>query len=207
MTLMAVLTACGDGDDDGGSSGQGVIGGAVSGGQKSAPALSSGQQVSQALPSAISLPGEWRMGKRPLLIEGTEVASTCQQVSGTACTGVQAAGRHRFSRKWDGSAYARAEFSMYAFDAPDNAKVVFTALARSERDEATGDVKELKVNAGADESDSFADDDGPQTMMRVGGVLVQVRGVDVDGTAELEKLATIQVERIKKVAAGENPDA
>ncbi|MEU4208554.1 hypothetical protein AB0F13_00895 [Streptomyces sp. NPDC026206] len=206
--LTTALTACGGGDDGGGY-GEDIPGGTAQGGLKSAPLLSSTQQVSQAVPSPVSLGGNWRLTSTPKA-DSAEAAGACRKKSGTACTGVMARGHRKFIRDMEGRGAVFAEFEMYAFDNPENAKVASKALHTAVRGHASGDVTDVKVNSGADEADSFRHSYGTLTMMRVGGVVVEaeVRSSDkIDLTDELTKLARLQVERIKKVAAGKNPDA
>ncbi|WP_144383039.1 hypothetical protein [Streptomyces sp. SAJ15] len=214
VALMAVLTGCGDEDKggDGGGSHKGAVGGAFGDGQKSASGISSTQQVGQALPSTRSLGDEWQLMNQPTLRDSAETASACQKYSGTACTGVLAGGGNKFILESQGSSAVFAEFSMYAVDSPENAKVVYQAMQTSMGQNAYGDLQQETVDVGADESYAYADSDGPHVMVRVGGTiaLIEVRGEDLDDTSKLEtaeKYANLQAERIKKVAAGENPDA
>ncbi|MER0243623.1 hypothetical protein AAHZ94_16705 [Streptomyces sp. HSW2009] len=137
----------------------------------------------------------------------------CQQDTGTACTGLVAAGDSEVVRA-EGGTYVTVKFGIYAFDGPGNATVAQKAVGASARQQATGEVKMMQVDAGADETESFADvpksavtGTVKQVVMRVGGAVVRVRSLELDSDAELTELAKLQVERVRKVAAGENPDA
>ncbi|WFB08334.1 hypothetical protein LRS74_15690 [Streptomyces sp. LX-29] len=212
VALMAVLTGCGDEDKGGGSSGQGVTGGAFGGGKKSASGISSTQQVGEALPSERSLGGGWKLMNQPRLRDSAETASACQQYTGTACTGVLAGGESKFISDSQDSTTIFADFSIYAVDSPENAKVLYQAIQTSSRQKASEDFEELSFDLGADESYSYSDFDGPHAIVRVGGVLalVELRSEDLEEGSKLETaehLAIEEVERIRKVAAGENPDA
>ncbi|WP_190108825.1 hypothetical protein [Streptomyces cinnamoneus] len=146
----------------------------------------------------------------PDVLSSAKSATTCREAAGTACAGVLAVGKAKGSR-YQGAKTLQVKFGIYAFDTAENAKVAMKAIVNSIHREDGKDAKVLKVDAGADESDAVADrmssTDFSDVTMRVGGVVVRVHTLDVTDTAELESLAKMQVERIKRVAAGKNPDA
>ncbi|MFF4951112.1 hypothetical protein [Streptomyces chattanoogensis] len=165
--------------------------------------------MSQALPSQVSMGGDWRSMGTPVA-DSAEATSACQEDSGTACTGVLARGRVKFIRDDAATGSVFAEFSMYAFDTLENAKVASKALHTATRGKFSEEVKGVKADVGADEANTFRHSYGTLTTMRVGGVCVEVevRSTDKkDHTDELKKFAKLQVERIKKVASHKNPDA
>ncbi|MFE6779864.1 hypothetical protein [Streptomyces sp. NPDC057702] len=212
--LVAVLAGCGDGGGGGGDggSGPGVIGGSDGDGRAPAPVLGDARQVSEALPSRVSLGEGWGATRSPRVRDGAETARACQVFSGTSCSGVLAGGDTKFMRNGQAAHAAFAEFSMYAVDTPENAKVVYAAMRTATGQKTYGGVTRLSVDAGADETHAYADDDGPHALVRVGGVVafVETRSDGLDEAAardQLERLARVQVERVRKVAAGENPDA
>ncbi|MFG3552377.1 hypothetical protein [Streptomyces sp. NPDC047725] len=213
LTLMTGLTACGDDGDD---AGPGWVAGAR--GKAGAPVLDGAEQVAQALPSKVGVPEGWS-AHTPRLLDGSESAAACQEEAGTVCVGLHTAGRvklvgERPDPDGEGTETAFARFAVLAFDTPENAAVAHKMIAAALPRNAEGPVKPVKPDAGADETAAFAETkDGKSTpwaweaVLRVGGTVVRIECTNLAGDAEFEKLAKLQVERVRKVAAGEHPDA
>ncbi|MFG3308638.1 hypothetical protein [Streptomyces wuyuanensis] len=76
----------------------------------------------------------------------------------------------------------------------------------AKRKEADG-TEPLTVEAGADETEAFTERDRGDVIMRVGAVVVHLNSDDDKTTAALEQFSVLQVERIEKAAAGQEPEA
>lgn len=71
--------------------------------------------------------------------------------------------------------------------------------------------RDLKVDTGAEAAEAFTDGDGDggdcEVVMRAGAVLIRMQGVGATDEETLGKFARLRVERVRKAANGQNPDA
>ncbi|MDT9682742.1 hypothetical protein RND61_11770 [Streptomyces sp. TRM76323] len=81
------------------------------------------------------------------------------------------------------------------------------------RDAGSG-ARDLKVDTGAEAAEAFTDGDGDgdgdgdcEVVMRAGAVLIRMQGVGVTDEETPGKFARLRVERVRKTANGQNPDA
>ncbi|MFF9013527.1 hypothetical protein ACF09C_11265 [Streptomyces sp. NPDC014870] len=98
------------------------------------------------------------------------------------------------------------DFELLAYDSIDNAKVGMKSMV-SDIHDGKPDAKPLTVDAGADETDAYADGDRPGVVLRVGTVVAFVFGESLPKDNDLQSFATFQVQRINTAATGKNPDA
>ncbi|WEH18487.1 hypothetical protein [Streptomyces sp. VNUA24] len=160
-------------------------------------------QLSQALPSKIGAPQGWR-GKQPVLYEGAEAQKQCgyQELS---CAGLTSLGSSVYYPT--SSSDTNVRFTLAAYDTVDNAKVGMKTLVASVHEDEGDSLKTLSIQAGADQTEAFADDDSSSAILRVGTIVSYVAGIHVSKPDDLQMLATMQVDRIKTSATGKNPDA
>lgn len=160
-------------------------------------------QLGQALPSKIGAPQGWR-GRQSVLYEGGEAQKQCgyQELS---CAGLASLGSSVYHPT--SSSDTTVRFTLAAYDTVDNAKVGMKTLVASAHEDEGGSLKTLSIQAGADQTDAFADDDSSSAILRVGTVVSYVAGLHVSKPDDLQMLAKMQVDRIKAAATGKNPDA
>lgn len=193
VALMAVLTGCGDGD------------GGVWGGDDKPVHLDSSQML-MALPSKLSAPQGWE-GRDPEVKTGSEALEACQEGTETNCAGLVALGNTRFVEKSD-SSDKRIKFGLVSFDSPENAGVAMKgAVAQARQDVEGAPPKALNLDIEADAVEAFADTDDASVAIRIDSVLIFMEGDDVKDEAKLKEFAQLQIDRVKKASAGQNPDA
>ncbi len=223
LVLMAALTSCGGGSGGDGTAGR-ANGDSLEGHEGAAPVALTAEQVRTSLPSSASRPEGWGGGSSAKVEVGEEAAKTCGNETGTACSGLTAAGRETIEgpqsveglkHGWDReSVYIK----VFSFDTVDNASVAMKSAVAIEHEDATeyGDKPDsenlaAKVSAGAEETKVFSDASGDDytatVVMRIGTVVVKLWGMDLKKTDIMSVLAKLQIDRIKKVAEGKNPDA
>ncbi|CAL9312779.1 MULTISPECIES: hypothetical protein [unclassified Streptomyces] len=189
---MVVLTACGsDGADWTRDDGR--------------PLTLDENQLLMALPGKLSAPQGWEAGD-PETDDGSRALEACQEETASNCAGLGAAGGGRYYR--DGESDQKIKYSVYAFDTVDNASVAMKGTLAQEREDAGSGTRELKVDTGAEAAEAFADKDGDaEVVMRGGAVMIRMQGNDVVDEKVLGEFARLQIDRIRKAAAGQNPDA
>ncbi|MFJ8073654.1 hypothetical protein ACIQ7Q_06840 [Streptomyces sp. NPDC096176] len=156
---------------------------------------------------------------------GAEAAKTCAHETGTACSGLTAAGAKTIDgpqtiEEIKNSSDAESVYiDVFSFDSVDNAGVAMKGAVAIEQEEATkyGDKPDsenlaAKVSAGAEDTHVFSDTRGTDkftatVLMRTGTVVVKLWGIDLKKTDIMAVVAKLQIDRIKKVAEGKNPDA
>ncbi|MFJ8255653.1 hypothetical protein [Streptomyces sp. NPDC094466] len=126
----------------------------------------------------------------------------CQSETGSNCAGFQVMGGSRFQEKTNQVAELR--FNIYSFDTLENAQVAMKGYAAEGRAKAGAGAEPVKVETGADDVKAFAGDEERVVALRVGAVLAQIRGINVDKNV-VDNGAKMQAERIKKAADGKNP--
>ncbi|WP_405959329.1 hypothetical protein OG239_36255 [Streptomyces sp. NBC_00868] len=212
--LAVVLAGCG-GDPVGRANGDSLEG------HESATSLTlSAEQVRVAIPSGGSLPEGWIGGNwasKPQVDEGAKAAKECGPDTQTSCAGLTAYGHRSVETKENAESTGKGApvwFHIYSFDTAENAGVAFKGLVANKRKQASqggSPPAPLTISAGADETDAFSEDVSGeysvQVMMRVGGVVVYLKGYDQRKPDDLQGLAKLQIDRIRKTAEGKNPDA
>ncbi|WP_328618952.1 hypothetical protein [Streptomyces sp. NBC_00354] len=214
VVLAAVLTACG------GEPASRANGDSMEGHESKAPLLLSAEQVRVALPSNGHLPEGWVSGgwsSKPEAEEGAKAAKECAGDTQTNCAGLTAYGHRSVATKENAESTGKGApvwFHVYSFDTTENAGVAFKGLVTNKRKQASkggSTPAPLTISAGADETDAFSEDIsgeyGVEVMMRVGGVVIYLKGYDQRKPDNLHGLAQLQIDRIKKTAEGKNPDA
>jgi hypothetical protein len=222
LVLVAALTACGGGSGSGTASREN--GDSLEGHEDNAPVGLTAEQVRTALPSSASHPEGWGGGSSAKVEVGEEAAKTCGYETGTACSGLTAAGKETIEGPQTVEAIKNGWYpesvyiKVFSFDTVDNTGVAMKSAVAIEHKEATkyGDKPDsenlaAKISAGAEEtkvySDALGDDYTATVLMRIGTVVVKLWGVDLKKTDIMAVLAKLQIDRIKKVAEGKNPDA
>ncbi|CAL9577048.1 hypothetical protein [Streptomyces sp. enrichment culture] len=190
--LMVVLTACGGGGaewtrDDG------------------RPLSLDGNQLLMALPGKLSAPQGWK-ARDPETVSGSRALDACQEETASNCAGLAAAGGGRYYR--DGDSDQKIKYSVYAFDTVDNASVAMKGTLAKERQDAGSGARDLKVDTGAEAAEAFADGDGDaEVVMRGGAVVIRMQGSEIVDEKVLGEFARLQIDRVRKAASGQNPDA
>jgi hypothetical protein len=223
LVLVAALTACGGGSGSGTASREN--GDSLEGHEDNAPVGLTAEQVRTALPSSVSHPEGWGGGSSAKVEVGEEAAKTCGYETGTACSGLTAAGKETIEGPQTVEAIKNGRdpesvyIKVFSFDTVDNAGVAMKSAVAIEHKEATkyGDKPDsenlaAKVSAGAEDTHVFSDTRGTDTftatvLMRTGTVVVKLWGIDLKKTDIMAVLAKLQIDRINKVAEGKNPDA
>ncbi|MFJ2271888.1 hypothetical protein ACIOHO_37365, partial [Streptomyces sp. NPDC087849] len=170
------------------------------------PRLATSDQMLMAMPSKASLPNGWKYGQSKTQ-QDEEAFQLCQKETETNCAGFAVGGGARFWRSADDSSSneeSSVKFVLYSFDTPESARVAMKGMAVKERSDRA---KPLTIDAGAEEGEAFGKTRTSWMIMRVGGVVVRVEGIALEGSGELEELSRLQVSRIKAAASGTNPDA
>ncbi|MET9519977.1 hypothetical protein [Streptomyces sp. NPDC002994] len=195
-------------------------GDSLEGHEDNAPILLTAEQVRTVLPSNNSLPKGWHNGGRGDDVEvGEKAASSCAIDTGTSCAGLTAhalrmvEGPQTVVEMQEGQDGQDVFIDVYAFDTAENAAVAIKGIvAKAHRVPAGYETpKPLKISAGAEETDAVfgerADEYSTEVMMRIGGVVVHLKGYNLKNTNVMQPLAKLQIDRIVKTAKGKNPDA
>ncbi|MBP0451593.1 hypothetical protein J5Y04_18875 [Kitasatospora sp. RG8] len=181
-------------------------------------ALSEPNQVRDALPSSISLPSGWRLApgaNPPKAIEQAEASSTCRKKLSSSCSGLQLGGTVRYEQASNTDNDIR--FTMLTFDTPENAGPAFEAMVGS-LEKSDSNAHRISLKTGAEQSQGFerpaeSDDSSHPVVasamaMRVGTVVVLIElDEDERDHKTLQQFTALQVERIRRVQQGKNPDA
>jgi hypothetical protein len=198
LTLVLALAGC---TDEGAG---GIGGGGENGGDgRAADAPFNPSQLAQAVPSELAAPKGWR-GESPLVKDGSEAQKLCEQAARFSCAGLTSMGTSGYQ---DDQSAASVDFEVLAYDSVDNAKVGMKTLIADVRDGKSDELKPLTVDAGADETDAYADGTRPGVVLRVGTVVAFVFGESLPKDHDLQSFAKLQVQRINTAATGKNPDA
>ncbi|MET9854647.1 hypothetical protein ABZY57_17090 [Streptomyces sp. NPDC006450] len=194
MALVAALTGCGS-DGDAADSPVGVVGiGSGDGkGNKSGPL--SVEQVRAALPTNEVLGGVF-VGDDLAAFEGEPARQHCAEQTGTPCTGLVAAG-HKEAAARGNADDDEVEFTLFSFDSKEAASAAVKGLAAKmgSREPAP---ERTQLATGADETEAFTNGrSSARTVMRVGNVVAYVQAGIYDSESR-NRMATLQVELIKK---------
>ncbi|GGQ02224.1 hypothetical protein [Streptomyces roseolilacinus] len=194
--LMVALTACGG---DGGADWTGEDGRPLT--------LDEGRML-MALPGKLSAPDGWK-ARDPESATGERALESCQEETGSNCAGLVAGGGGRYYRSGaSDESDEKIKYSVYSFDTAENASVAMKGTVAQEREDAGSGARDLKVDTGAQAAEAFADGDGDsEVLMRAGAVLIRMQGSGVTDEKTLGQFARLQVERVRKAATGQNPDA
>ena len=205
LLLSAVLAACGGGGGEAPSGADGSQAGADGG--SGVVALTGAEAVSRALPTEAAVPEGWEPGdtdRRSGAVSGAEAVTGCRDL-GADCTGLAAAGvaRYRMSEQRTRT----AAFTILAFDTVGNAEAMVAGYVADRRaDQTDHEVgQSLAVETGADTTEAFSARGETVVIMRVGTVVASVEAYLPKG-ADPAAFARLLVERVRKVAAGGNPD-
>ncbi|WOX23301.1 hypothetical protein [Streptomyces solicathayae] len=195
---MAALIGCGGQEDDLGQTDQGGTDKPKESTVSLAPDM-----VRTALVSEASAPEGWGSTFGEVL-DGQEAVGTCTGHTEANCGGVIAYGRANYSPNGGTGAVT---FHIYSFQAPDDARATMKSTAPSEQELAESGAKPLEISAGAEETTAFTGPEEDEVVMRVGGVIVRMVSNHPAKKPDLQAFAKIQIDRVKVVAAGGNPDA
>lgn len=202
--LMWALVACGAEESGSGGGGREASQGA-GGGEEQAVTLLTRDTMLMALPSKAASPALTRAGSQEIIDGQDKMApGVCQGTTGTNCATLQLLGSTRFHDSTNLERELR--FDIISFDTLENTQVAMKGYTVEGRTHAGAKAQQIPVKTGADATEAVAGDEEYVVTLRVGMVLAQVRGVDVDHKA-VDDSAKMQVERIKKAAVGRNPDA
>ncbi|WP_137990017.1 hypothetical protein [Streptomyces vilmorinianum] len=190
ITLVLALAGCSEGSTSGGGAGE----------SRAADAPFNPSQLAQAIPSELAAPKGWK-GDSPLVRDGSKLRKLCEQGARFSCAGLTSYGNSRYS-----TSGAFVDFELLAYDSVDNAKVGMKSMVADIHD-GKPDAKPLTVDAGADETDAYADGNRPGVVLRVGTVVAFVFGETLPKDNDLQSFAKFQVQRINTAATGKNPDA
>ncbi|MFJ4674867.1 hypothetical protein [Kitasatospora sp. NPDC088783] len=212
-TLLAGCGGGGSGADSPGRNGDPAVG------RGKAAVVLSAEQLRVAAPLGDALPDGLGGGMGGTdIFEGQKAADRCGSETGTACSGLVAAGLSGYTtRPGDGDVF----WDAFSFDTPEDAQVAWKAMAAGKREEeASSDPQPLEVSADADELDAYGlppshdyssgqdiEIHDAKVMMRIGGVVVLLTGYDMPNFELIQGLATVAADRVAKVAQGKNPDA
>ncbi|GAA2807983.1 hypothetical protein RMN57_02865 [Kitasatospora sp. CM 4170] len=181
-------------------------------------ALSQPDQVMDALPSPAALPSGWRLApgaKPPKVIEQAEASSDCRKKLSISCSGIQLGGTVRYEMASNTDNDIR--FTLLTFDTTEHAGPVFEAMVTSlEKDDSKA--RRITLKAAAEQSQGFErpaeSSDAPSgtvasvMAMRVGTVVALIElDEDERDHKTLQQFTALEVERIKKVQQGTNPNA
>ncbi|WP_328383160.1 hypothetical protein OHS81_06090 [Streptomyces sp. NBC_00400] len=158
-------------------------------------------QVRRALVDTDSAPQDWE-GFGVSIPEHTESVKTCQDDTGTKCSGFTALGTSHIDQA---AGEGQVIFTIYAFRTPDDVNFAMKSLAAKERRKSGAGAKPLKVSAGADETDAFTGRN-TEIFMRLGGSLIRVASEGLREGQPYADFARLQIDRIKQTAEGKNPD-
>ncbi|MEV5550312.1 hypothetical protein AB0L35_29955 [Streptomyces sp. NPDC052309] len=196
LTLVLALAGCSDGSTGGD--------GAGAGDSRAADAPFNPSQLAQAVPSKLAAPKGWN-ARSPFVRDGSEAQKLCEQAARFSCAGLTSVGNNRYSV--DGTSEIFVDFEVIAYDSVDNAKVGMKSLVADVREGKSDELEPLTVDAGADETDAYADGNRPGVVLRVGTVVAFVFGDSLPDDHDLQSFAEFQVQRIRTAATGKNPDA
>ncbi|CAM5466689.1 Lipoprotein OS=Streptomyces rimosus subsp. rimosus (strain ATCC / DSM 40260 / JCM 4667 / NRRL 2234) OX=1265868 GN=SRIM_026285 PE=4 SV=1 [Streptomyces rimosus subsp. rimosus] len=203
--LAASLAACGSGGGSGGDTGNGADQGG--GDQQKAPLVLAADQVRTALVSKSSAPEGWK-GRSPKFLSPNDALRKCQDTTETNCGGFVSYGNTDFLKEKQNAEGRTGHlyFTLFSFKTPEDAQAAMKGLTKRERHKAGADAKPLQISAGAEATDAFT---GKHTEvhMRLGGVLIRLESTDLTDSEPYADFAKLQIDRIKKVAEGKNPDA
>lgn len=195
VTLMLGLAACSDGPGGSDDPFSGPV---------AAPFNPS--QLAQALPSKLSAPQGWEGGSQNV-IDGGEAMEACKDAGSVSCVGLTAMGE----TEYDAEAVSGREiaFGLMAYDSVDNAKVGMKTLLAEGREKAGDKAKPLALDAGAEESEAYAEEGEGEVMvvLRVGTLVGYLAGSELAAPGDLQPFARLLTDRIKVSATGRNPDA
>ncbi|MEV7520748.1 hypothetical protein [Streptomyces sp. NPDC091371] len=181
IALVVALTGCGSNGDS--TDGKG----------KASKPLSL-EQIRAALPTDTSLSNGF-VGDDAVAIDGEPARGHCAETTGATCDGLVAAGAKELATR-NRNLHSKVEFTLFSFDSPKTATAVMKSLAAKQRKDIEPAPAPVKVEAGADETDAFGNDDVTAVTMRVGSVLVYVWAVDAT-IEEANVAAKHQVDRLK----------
>ncbi|WP_435598624.1 hypothetical protein [Streptomyces anulatus] len=199
--LMLALAACGA---EQGRTGAAPHEGADAGEERAAT-LTTRDKMLMALPSEAASPALTRAGSQEIIDgQDTRAPGVCQGTTGTNCAGLQFLGGVRFHDRTNLDRELR--FNIISFDTAENTQVAMKGLTAEGRTHAGARAQQISAKTGADATEAVAGDEEYVVTLRVGMVIAQVRGINVDRKV-VDDSAKMQVERIKKAAAGSNPDA
>ncbi|MER6998010.1 hypothetical protein [Streptomyces sp. NPDC000410] len=214
VAFMAALGACAGGAGSGGEQTGRPNGDSLEGHEEAVGVSLTAEQVRVALPPPAGLPEGWSTGGAPTVQDGTEAAERCGFATGTGCAGAVAyglkslEGEERVASTGDG---APLYINVYSFDSAENAKVAFKGLTAQERREDGSDTRPLKIATGTEETDAYFEDRAygfsADVMIRLGGVVVHIWAMELAEADLVAPVAKLQIDRIKKMAEGKNPDA
>ncbi|OXY95708.1 hypothetical protein BEK98_16355 [Streptomyces diastatochromogenes] len=195
VVLMAALTACGssDGGQGGGSDPK-----------KTSPIVLDPDMVLRALISKAAAPKGWQGGGGDLF-DSDKVTEVCRENTSSDCVGLSTVGRSTISPEDEN--LDSVEIRVYAFQSPDDAKVTMKAFVAHDRKYSVDGSKPPRISTDAEETEAFTLTDHTDVIMRVGGVVVSLRGPGGDRQPDYQTLAKVQIDRIKTAATGKNPDA
>ncbi|MEU9214683.1 hypothetical protein AB0D27_44275 [Streptomyces sp. NPDC048415] len=195
VALMAALAACGSSDgSQGGGSEQ----------KKSSPVVLEPDMVLRALISKAAAPKGWR-SEGGSLFDSDKVEEVCRENTSSDCVGLSTVGRSTISP--EDEIMDSVGIRVYAFQFPDDAKVTMKAFVAHDRKYAVKGVKPPQVSVGADETEAVTLSDHTDVIMRVGSVVVSLRGPSGNKQPDYQAVAKVQIDRIKTAATGRNPDA
>ncbi|MEU6314127.1 hypothetical protein [Streptomyces sp. NPDC047014] len=155
----------------------------------------------KALPDESDV-SKWFSGGEPFATGGAEAVTYCAKETGVPCTGLIAFGGKDIEAS--GSSRARVEFRLFSFETAEQARAGMKGLADKQRKEAAqykDPSQPVTLVSGADETDAFMDDATGDAVLRIGTVLAYVTISENERDA-LERVAGLQVDRVRTVAAG-----
>lgn len=210
MAAVLALTGCGEGESpSAGSERATSVPGETQKGAASPETVSLDPTgLMHALPTELSV-GDAFGGGDPFMAQSPAAVRFCAKETGAACTGLVAIGGKDLEAGGD-SDDMRVEFKLYSFETAEQAGVVMKSLADKERESAAesgNPSAPVALDSGADETDAFQNDMIAMAVMRIGTVVASAStGSPETEQAALDHVASVQVERVRTVAAGENPD-
>ncbi|MER5274718.1 hypothetical protein ABT025_03045 [Streptomyces sp. NPDC002809] len=211
------MTACGgENSSAAGSGGSGrQDGDSLEGHEEKAPAVLTAAQLDTAISGGEGIPEDWG-GRSSDVYEGPKAVTACRLEAETGCAGLTAMAMRLLENQTleelqasdDGQTmYIKA----YSFDSAENAAVTVKAMAAAEHEESP-DAEPLRITTAAPYTDALSeergeDDYSAKVFLRTGSVVITLWGTDLKNTADMQPIAKSRVDRVLKVAAGENPDA
>lgn len=218
VALVASLTACADAgsaDGEGADGARRIESNHEDGSGDKSPAVLSAAQMQTALSGYRGIPKGWH-GRGSDVYQGAEAVRFCGLDAETGCAGLTAMAMRTLENQTPEELQAGSDgrsmfIKLYSFDSSENAMVTAKAIANAERNEVS-DPRRLEVTTAAQYTDAFTEEVGldeysATAVMCTGAVVITVWGVDLKTTADIQPVAKSQVERVLKIAAGQNPDA
>ncbi|MEV7796673.1 hypothetical protein AB0O68_32610 [Streptomyces sp. NPDC087512] len=162
-----------------------------------------------AMPDRESLPAGWQGEANPEVREAKDALHDCvAMLAACKSAGLVAMGTDSYDEgtvnRPDGDIEHEAAVFVLSFDSIQGAKKVMKGLAEGGR--ASGARQPVTIQAGAQDTEAHSTSNSggymTQATMRVGKVVIAVRGEELKDPSDIQPIAQTLVDRVKKASQG-----